>query len=459
MQARLKLREKVAYSFGDMASSMFWKLFSLFALFFYTDIVGLGAAVVGTLLLITRVVDSASDPVMGLIGDRTQSRWGKFRPYLLFGAVPFAIMGILTFTTPDFGLTGKLIYAYATYGLMMVAYTAVNVPYAALMGVMTSHTEERTALASWRFIGAYSGGILVAATAPMLVEYFSTGTSETAAYQRTVTLYAAVACILLLITFAGTKERLKPVTSQSHRLKDDFRDLLSNKPWLLMLGACGAIVLHNTMRDAAILYYFKYFVGDRTVWIFGELTVSTLSAVFMSTLLGANIVGVMMATPLARRIGKKYALIMSGAITTVLSTGFFFIPPSQVVLIFLVNILIGVVSGIVLPLIWSMYADVADYSEWRSGRRATGLVFSSSSMAQKMGWTIGGAFTGWVLGWFGFEANMPQSDTAILGIRLVISIFAAVGALLSVAIIWFYPLSERYMAKISADLTRRRNAT
>ncbi len=350
MHERLRLREKIAYSFGDMASSMFWKLFSLFALFFYTDIVGLNAAMVGTLLLITRVVDSVNDPIMGAICDRTRSRWGKFRPYLLFGAIPFALIGMLTFTTPGFGPTGTLIYAYVTYGIMMMVYTTVNVPYAALMGVMTPNTEERTSLASWRFIGAYAGGILVTATAGSLIEYFGRGGNVAAGFQTTVALYAVVACVLFLFTFAGTRERLRPSVVKTPSLRDDLRDLLTNGPWLLMLGACGSILLYNTMRDAAILYYFKYFVGDRSVWFFGELSVNTLSSVFMSTLLCANMVGVVLATTVAGMVGKKHTLILSGVVTAVLSIGFFFVHPSQVILIFVVNIMIGVSGGIVFPL-------------------------------------------------------------------------------------------------------------
>ena len=454
MYERLRLREKIAYGFGDMASSMFWKLFSLFGLFFYTDVVGLSAAVVGTLLLITRVVDSVSDPIIGAICDRTTSRWGKFRPYLLFGAMPFALIGMLTFTTPDFGPTGKLIYAYVTYGTMMLVYTSVNVPYAALMGVMTRNTADRTSLASWRFIGAYAGGILVTATAGSLIERFGNNGNVALGYQTTVALYALVACILFLMTFAGTKERLKPSVKQAPKLREDLRDLARNVPWLLMLGACISILLYNTMRDAAILYYFKYFVGDQSVWPFGELSVSALSAVFMSTLLCANMVGVILAEPVAGWIGKKRTLIMSGLVTAALSIVFFFIAPSHVAMIFIVNFLIGIAGGIVFPLIWAMYADVADFSEWRSGRRATGLVFSSSSMSQKVGWTVGGAITGWILGWFGFEANVEQTETAILGIRLLLSLFAAGGALLSVIFVYFYPLDEQRMALINAKLER-----
>ena len=450
---RLQLREKIAYSFGDMASSMFWKLFSLFALFFYTDVVGLNAALVGTLLLVTRVWDSVNDPIMGAICDRTQSRWGKFRPYLLYAAVPFAIIGTLTFTTPDLGPTGKLVYAYISYGIMMMVYTAINVPYAALMGVMTDNASDRTALASWRFIGAYSGGMLVTATAGTLIEYFGQGGGgEARGYQVAVGIYAVIACALFILTFAGTKERLQPASVPSSRLRDDLRDLLTNGPWLLMLGACVSILLFNTMRDATILYYFKYYIGSRTVWYFGDVSDTALSAVFMSTLLGANIVGVALATPIANRVGKRSTLMLSGVVTAALSVLFYFLPPAQLVLIFSLNILIGIAGGVVFPLIWAMYADVADYSEWRSGRRATGLVFSSSSMSQKVGWTFGSALTGWLLAWYGFEANVPQTDFALSGIRLLISVFAAVGALLSVFFVYYYPLSEARMVTINAEL-------
>ena len=453
---KLSLRERVSYGFGDLASSMFWKLFSMFLLFFYTDVFGISAAAVGTMFLVTRIWDSANDPMMGMIADRTQSRWGKFRPYLLFVAIPFAIIGILTFTTPDLSESGKLVYAYVTYTLMMMVYTAVNVPYASLLGVMTHDTGERTTLASWRFIGGYSGGLFVTATANSLVEYFSTGSDMATGYQKTITVYAVLAAVFFVLTFAGTRERLKPAVEKSSSIRDDLRDLLSNGPWLLMLGAGISILIFNSLRDAAILYYFKYYVGDQTVLFFGDTSQGTLASAFMTTLLGASIVGVVLAKPVSARVGKKQTFILSGLICTVLSVLFFFLPPARIGLIFLVNILTGAAAGIVLPLIWSMYADVADYSEWKHGRRATGLIFSSSSMSQKIGWTVGGAISGWLLAAFGFEANVAQTGDSLLGIRLMISVFAACGALLSVAFLYFYPLDEQYMQEVEAQLQQAR---
>ena len=261
--SRISIKEKISYSFGDFASSMFWKLFSMFLLFFYTDVFGISAAAVGTMFLVTRIWDAANDPLMGIIADRTNTKWGKFRPFLLFVAIPFAIVGILTFSTPDYSESGKLVYAYVTYTLMMMVYTAVNVPYASLLGVMTNNTEDRTSLASFRFIGAFSGGLFVTATANSLVEYFSKNGNTADGYQYTVAVYAVVAAILFILTFAGTKERLAPTVEKSQSLKNDLRDLSKNSPWFIMLGAGISILIFNSLRDGSILYYFKYFIFNK----------------------------------------------------------------------------------------------------------------------------------------------------------------------------------------------------
>lgn len=458
---KISFKEKVSYGFGDFASSMFWKLFSMFLLFFYTDVFGISAAAVGTMFLLTRVWDAANDPIMGIVSDRTDTRWGKFRPYLLFVAVPFALIGILTFTTPGFDTTGKLIYAYITYTLMMMVYTAVNVPYASLMGVMTSNPNERTSLASYRFIGAFSGGLFVTATATALVEYFSEGRSTASGYQLTITVYAVLAAIFFVLTFLGTKERLKPSISNKSNLKEDLKDIARNGPWFIMLGAGISILIFNSLRDGSILYYFKYYVQDQSFNFWGEsykFSHAALASAYMSTWLATNIVGVLLAKPVSAKIGKKKTFMGAAIISVVLSVIIFFLTPDQIGMIFFTNILIGISAGIVLPLVWSMYADIADYSEWRTGRRATGLIFSSSSMSQKFGWTLGGAISGWLLAAFGFEPNVAQSSQALLGIRLMISLIAGVGALASFAFMYFYPLDEDYMKKISNELELLRKA-
>ncbi len=280
---KISLYEKISYGFGDFASSMFWTLFSMFLLFFYTDVFGISAAAAGTMFLVARLWDTVNDPIMGMLGDRTKTRWGKFRPYLLFVAIPFAIIGILTFTTPDLSPEGKLVYAYITYTLMMMVYTAINVPYASLLGVITSNTEERTSLASFRFIGGFSAGLMVTATANYLVEYFSATNDTAAAYQKTVAIYAILSAIFFLLTFAGTKERLNTLEVESSSFREDLGDLLKNRPWFIMLFAAIAVLVFNSLRGSAILYYFKYYVGDQNVLFFGEVTQGTLASVFMSS--------------------------------------------------------------------------------------------------------------------------------------------------------------------------------
>ena len=455
---KISIREKMSYGFGDFASSTFWTLFSMFLLYFYTDVFGITAAAAGTMFLVARFWDTTNDPIMGMICDRTSTRWGKFRPYLLFGALPFTIIGILTFTTPDLGPSGKLIYAYVTDTLMMMVYTAVNVPYASLLGVMTKNSVERTSLASFRFIGGFCAGLMVTSSANYLVEYFKTTGDLASSYQKTVAIYAIIAGVFFVLTFLGTKERLDHEEVKSSTFKADLGDLFKNKPWFIMLGASIAVLIFNSLRGGAILYYFKYFIGDQNVAYFGEVSHGTLSAVYMSSGFATSLIGVVMAIPVSNRIGKKNTFILSGLVCGILSIMFFFLPPTQIELIFIINIFIGIFSAMAFPLIWAMYGDVSDYSELKTGRRATGLIFSSSSMSQKLGWTIGGAISGWILAAFGFIANEIQTDESVLGIRLMISIFAAIGVLISIAIMYFYPLTEKFMSeKVSVQLENARS--
>ena len=459
----ISLREKMAYGAGDFASSMFWKLFSMFLLFFYTDVFGISAAAVGTMFLVTRVWDAFNDPIMGIICDRTKTRWGKFRPYLLFLAVPFALIGILTFTSPELSPSGKLVYAYATYTLMMMVYTAVNVPYASLMGVMTSNVGERTSLASWRLIGAFSGGLLVTATANSLVNYFgNTGNGEIdygVGYQWTISVFGGIAAAMFILTFKGTRERLEPPKEENSSLKEDLWNLAKNGPWFIMLGAAIFNNIFNTLRDGTTLYYFKYFIKDQTLALFGtsyDFSQGALASAYLSVWVGTNIIGVILAKPISARIGKKKTFLYAILVSSLLSIAFFFLEADQLLAIFGLNVLIGISAGIVMPLLWAIYADIADYSEWKNGKRSTGLIFSSSSMSQKFGWTIGGAITGWMLSYLGFEANVEQTESSILGIRLMISVFAGLAGILAAVFVLFYKLDEPVMQKIQKELTDMR---
>lgn len=457
MTEQIKMKEKIGYGFGDFASSMFWKLFSMFLMIYYTDVVELSPASVGTMFLLTRLWDGLNDPIMGIISDRTKSSMGKFRPYLLWVAIPFAVIGVMTFSSPDFGPSGKLIYAYVTYTLMMMVYTAINVPYSSLMGVMTSDTKERTSLASFRFIGAYSGGIFMTATVPYLLDFFkNSGSNDAQSYQYTVAIYAVLAAFFFIMTFFWTKERVKPLVEKSS-IKKDLKDLAKNAQWFIMLGAGISVLIFNSLRDGSIMYYFKYFVKDQSLPYFGDVQWDKLAGAYMTVWLVTNLIGVLLAKPLSAKFGKKATFMMSMIIAFVFSAVFYFVDPNAIGMIFGLNVIMGVCSGLVLPLIWSMYADIADYSEWKTGRRATGLVFSSSSMSQKMGWTLGGAITGWLLSAYGFEANAEQTTESLKGIRLMISIYPAVGAILSALFLIKYKLSDSYMKNVSAELDKRRS--
>ncbi len=460
----IKLKEKIGYGFGDMASSMFWKLFGSYLMIFYTDVFGLPAAVVGTLFLVTRVWDSAFDPIVGVVADRTHSRWGKFRPYLLFLAIPFSVIGVLTFVTPSFGDNGKLIYAYVTYSLMMMVYSAINVPYASLLGVMSDNPKERNTLSTYRMAFAYIGSFIALLLFMPMVNFWSGHSKEIAAQQQGWTLAVAVIAVMCALLFIGcfafTRERVKAIHEKQAPLKEDLKDLWKNRPWWILLGAGVAALVFNSIRDGATVYYFKYFIVEedfQTISFFGVSFV--LSGLYLSVGQIANIAGVILAAPVSNRIGKKQTYMGSMAIATVLSILFFWFDKDNLALIFTFQILISICAGSIFPLLWSMYADCTDYSELKTGNRATGLIFSSSSMSQKFGWAIGSALTGWLLSYFGFVANEVQQAEAIQGIKMFMSFLPAAGTLLSIVFISMYPLSEKKMLEISAALKSRRSET
>lgn len=460
----IKLKEKIGYGFGDMASSMFWKLFGSYLMIFYTDVFGLPAAVVGTLFLVTRVWDSAFDPIVGVVADRTHSRWGKFRPYLLFLAIPFSVIGVLTFVTPSFGDNGKLVYAYVTYSLMMMVYSAINVPYASLLGVMSDNPKERNTLSTYRMAFAYIGSFIALLLFMPMVNFWSGHSKEIAAQQQGWTLAVAVIAVMCALLFIGcfafTRERVKALHEKQAPLKEDLKDLWKNRPWWILLGAGVAALVFNSIRDGATVYYFKYFIVEEnfhTISFFGVSFV--LSGLYLSVGQIANIAGVILAAPVSNRIGKKQTYMGSMAIATVLSILFFWFDKDNLALIFTFQILISICAGSIFPLLWSMYADCTDYSELKTGNRATGLIFSSSSMSQKFGWAIGSALTGWLLSYFGFVANEVQQAEAIQGIKMFMSFLPAAGTLLSIVFISMYPLSEKKMLEISAALKSRRAET
>lgn len=466
---KIRLSEKIGYGLGDMSSSMFWKLFGAYLMIFYTDVFGISAAVVGTMFAVTRVWDSFFDPVVGAVADRTSSRWGRFRPYLLFLAVPFGVIGILTFLTPPFGQTGKIVYAFITYALMMMVYSAINVPYASLLGVMSPDPADRNTLATYRMTFAYLGSFLALLLFMPLVNAFGGGdsggpmlgwlTAPQAGWLMAAGVIAVVCVLLFLGCFALTKERVRPVRQGKTSLKTDLRDLLHNRPWWVLLGAGVASLVFNSIRDGATVYYFKYYVDETAVGSISFLGLPfVLSGLYLAVGQAANILGVILAAPVSNRIGKRRTFMAAMAVASVLSIAFFWLGKDQLVPIFILQALISVCAGSIFPLLWSMYADCADYSELQTGNRATGLIFSSSSMSQKFGWAFGTAITGWMLAQFGFQANAVQSAETLQGIRMFLSLLPAAGAFLSLVFIYFYPLSEQKMRQITHELEEKRTA-
>ncbi len=437
---KLKFTEKVGYAFGDVASNFYWRVFDVFLFIFYTDVFGLPAAAVGTMMLVTRIIDAFSDPAMGILADRTQTRFGKFRPYLLLGILPLAAGGVLLFTVPDFSDSGKLVYAYATYIFMMLAYTFINVPYGALLGVITSDSQQRTTLTSFRFIGAFTGGTLVAYMTPNLVAYLGAG-NEAAGWQATMWIYGGIAALLFTLSFLATKERIEPPQTSATPVKQDIKDLLSNGPWLVLFALALIIMLTISLRASSGTFYFKYYVGR-------EDLIGAYTTVYMISLaIGAA------STPLLTKwMDKRKLLMVLMSIVAVLSALFFVIPADQITLMFVLQICIGLALGPKSPLVFSMYADTADYSQWKNGRRATAMIFSAAAFSQKLGGAAAGATIGWVLGAMGYVANTEQSSDSAMGILLLASLLPAVFAAIAVWIISRYQLSEDKMEAIHADI-------
>ncbi len=430
----------MGYACGDVASNFYWRVFDVFLFIFYTDVFGLPAAAVGTMMLVTRVIDAVSDPLMGAFADRTNSRYGKFRPYLVWGILPIMAAGVLTFTVPDLGDDGKLIWAYFTYILMMLSYTFINVPYGALLGVVTSDTKERTALTSFRFIGAFSGGSLVAYLTPELVSYLGQG-DEKLGWQMTMLCYGVVAAVLFFVTFKTTKERIHPPKHQKTAVLDDILDLTRNKPWLILFAMALIIMMTITLRASTGTFYFKYYV-----------TRPDLIGSFSMAYLLALATGAAITPMLTRWLDKKTLLLILMSIVAVLSACFYFVDSQSITTMYVLQIMIGLALGPKSPIVFSMYADCADYSTWKNGRRATAMVFSAAAFAQKLGGAIAGAMIGWVLASMGYVANIEQTDASEQGIVLLMTIIPAGFAFVAVMLIRYYPLSDEQLSKIQMEL-------
>jgi glycoside/pentoside/hexuronide:cation symporter, GPH family len=446
---KLPVKEKVGYALGDTAANLIFQTMVMFQLAFYTDSFGITAAAAGTLLVVVRVWDAIFDPIMGIVADRTKTRWGKFRPWILWTAVPFGIMGFLAFVTPDFSEGGKLVYAYVTYIVLMMVYSANNLPYSALSGVMTGDLGERTSLSSYRFVFAMLAQLIIQGLALPMVSYFGQGNSALG-YQYTMAIFSTLAVLLFFITFSTTKERIQPDPAQKASLKEHFGDLLKNGPWIAMFVLTLILFITLSMRGSVVFYYFRYYMHtDNYESLFGLFNVLGTSA---------TIIGIFFSKGLSMRFGKRNVFIAGLAGTTIFTAAFAFLPPTAVTLIFAAEMLRQFVYGFTIPLLWAMMADVADYSEWKNKRRATGIIFSAIVFALKAGLGFGGAITGYVLSIYGYVPNAAQTESALSGIMMTMSVFPAITFGLCVVCLFFYRINKQAEIQITNELAERRKS-
>ena len=447
---KLTIKEKLGYSLGDTASHFVWDLVGFWLLIFYTDIYGLSPAMAGVIMFVGSIWDAVMDPVVGIVSDRTESRWGKFRPYLLFGSVPYAILAVMAFSTPNFGDTGKFVYALITCLLLRTAYAFVNLPYSSLGAVMTNDSNERAGLNTYRFIAAYIGQFIVTGAALYLVKWLGAMgndgvVNQAQGYQYTVALFGVLSIAFFLITFATTKERVSAPKKQDNNVLRDFKYLFMNKAWIVLTVVGIVSFIMFATQNAAIAYYIKYYIQDaENVQLFNILGTVAL------------IVALPLSKPLAKRFGNKAVYIGSSIISGVFFA-LIYVAGDNLPLVYTFNILAKMSYAPAVPLLWTMLADVADYGEWKFNRRTTGLTFSASVLAQKLGWAIGAAAAGWLLSATHFVANADvQSDEAMLGIRLLVSVIPGVLYASCALVLAFYDLDTQTIAQMKTDLEERR---
>ena len=450
----LSKKEKIGYGLGDMASNLYFQTFVVFMPIFYTDVFGLAPAAMGTMMLFSRFWDAANDPLMGMIADRTDTKWGKFRPYIAGFAIPIGLAGFFAFNTPNFGASGNLIYAYVTYILLMMMYTGVNVPYAALMGVITPNSAERTSVSQYRFAFAFIGQFIAGAVTLGLVEYFGSG-NEAIGWRMVMVLYGIVAAALLFGTFSLTKERVLPKVSKQNRIKDDLKNLMKNKPWILMGLATFFQLTFIVMRGSSTTYYFRYFVGNQELNLLG-MNIDLGYALFTSSFIGvgtvATFIGALLTSRINKYISKKTIYSRFLIMSAICSLLFYFLAPENIILIYTLNALVSFFFGSVSVTQWAMYTDTADYGEWKFGRRSTALIMAASLFALKMGLTAGGTIVGWVLEGYGFVANEIQTESTLLGIKMLMSVFPALFGIIGGFLVLFYPITDEKMVEIELDL-------
>lgn len=531
--AKLTWREKIGYGLGDAGFNFYWAIIGSYLVFFYTDVFKISAAAAATMVLVTKIIDAITDPIIGGIADRTNTRWGKFRPYLIWGALPMMGAGILTMSTPELNENGKIIWAYATYSLLMLCYTSLNMPYNSLSAVLTANTQERNSLNSTRFFFAYLSSILVGAATPELAEYFGGGDRYSAkGWQMTMAIYAVIASCLFIVTFFATRERIKPsITQVKTNPLEDLKDLFVCRPWLVLFAVALVFMATMTLRSSSAPYYFRYFVER-----------PDLLGVYLGLQMAGLMAGAMFASTLTKYFDKRKLMLFLLCVVAVLSISFTFISkpkhlgvvdlataeaqlkatdllegdqqesdsyqwlrhdkifwiikkripfaetgsvlnltdakgqvisvkrirpdgsiqdsadmPSEIIWMFVLNVLISIALGFKAPITWSMYADVADFNEWKNSRRATGMTFAATTFSQKLG-SAGGSFLMLsVLAVMGYKAGEMQAGASLDSIVYMQTLVPGLFALLTASALFYYDLTDKKLGQIQQELKARDN--
>ena len=474
---KISVSEKIGYSLGDLAANLVFQTLVTYLAYFYTDIYGLKPEDASIITLIVGLIAGFGfNPVIGALADRTKTKWGKFRPWILFTAVPLGIAALLAFSTPGFSYKGKMIYAAITYSLLLLLYAANNLPYAALSGVITGDMGERNSISSYRFVAVMFAQFFVQVF--MLPIILSTGHGDKAAGIETVmTWLAIIGSVMLLITFFTTKERIIPTSDQKSSLKEDLKDLSKNKPWIIMLTVTALIFITLAMKGGSYVYYFNNYVDEPALAsfispitnffnsigmnFFGEDPRSAGFGLFNAGGIIMMIVGITFSKRFADKYGKRDAFIASLFISTLFVLAFIFYPPKAVGIMFLSQILHGFFYGISTPLLWAMIADVADYSEWKNNRRATAIIFSAMMVGLKVGLSIGSSLVSSIIGHYGYISsegaeNVIQPETVATGAKMLVSIFPSIPFFLSCGLLFFYKINKKMEVQIEQDLKERR---
>ena len=481
--AKVSVIEKIGYSLGDLAANLIFQTLMTFIAFFYTDVYKIPPATASAIIFAGGMIGAFFNPVMGIIADRTNTRWGKFRPWILWTAIPFGVIAMLAFSTPDFSARGKVAYALITYTLLVITYSANNLPYASLSGVLTGDMAERNSISSYRFVAVMIAQFIVQGLLMPLVLILGDG-DKTKGFESTITIFAVMGVIFFFITFLTTKERIIPKPEQKSSVREDLSDLIRNKPWIAMLVMTIFIFITLALKGGMYVYYFENYLSEQHLALFlenigfngfinnlnGMLTSMGLNgfiwpedaptsgfSLFNSGGIIMMIVGIAFSKTLADRFGKRDVFGVSLFLSALCLLMFYFYPPQSISLVFITQLVHGFFYGISTPLLWAMIADVADYSEWKNNRRATAIIFSAMIFGLKAGLSIGGALVAGILDIYGYKEGLDiQNPETINGIKLSLSVFPTLTFCCSVACLFFYEINKKKEVQIQQELSERR---